>query len=483
MPVIQGCKYDLFVSYAHADNYEGPGGERDISRLYSSLRAVLCQRLGAGGKDLSIYFDAQARANQQLDHMLQAARDSAIFLAIGSPSWVASKYCPKELEAFHQARPNTADIFVAEHLPLRQGEEYPSPITEHVRFGFHRAMSAEVDTRIPLTPEDEPRMFRDRIHSLVEQIVERIIELRDDAALQPAPQVLVSETKRKASNGEKLAIIAEPTDDLEEEASQISAHLQQYDLPVIDVPDSYEGLDKMQQHFEAALTEASLLVQVVGPHVGKRPSHMPNGIARYQYDAALAAGVKVMQWRHPELDLESTQSGHRELLESQHVVCSTLSEFMSRVVAELEPEPEQEPADVKMQAGQFLFVDADEKDREAIDIVLDELESTGLLCMGPEPETTEAKARLLDLESNFTNCDALILLHGQSSSTWVKSQLVLFTKLSAKRSEKLKLMAICMGPPVPKEEIKFRLADTQVVDCGNNWDMSPVRELIENLTG
>ncbi len=493
MPVIPGCRHDLFVSYAHADNFDSLDGTKDITRLYNSLRAVLRQRLGTREEELSVFFDSQNRANDQLGDMLDAASNSALLLIVGSPSWAGSDFCPQELAAFHGSRGDLRNIFVAEHLPLLPGDTYPAPITDHVRFRFHRAVSEESSTRIPMTPEDDSRLYRDRIYSLAEQIVERLVQLRETgvtkasapavaASASTPSRVMVASGNIDLPKGAKRALIAEPTDDLEDEVAQVRAHLEQYDIHVLPVASSYDGMDQFLNEYNAALGQASMMIQLVGPHVGRKPPAMPTGKARHQYDAAIAAGVPVMQWRNPELQLDPVPDDHRELLETEHVICSTLSEFKARLVDALQPEPEPEPAQVALEAGQFLFVDADDRDREAIDRVLDELEDTGLLCMGPEPESTDAKARLADLEQNFTSCDALILLHGNAPSTWVKSQLVLFTKLSAKRNEKLKLMAICKGPPGPKEDIKFRLANAQVIDCGENWDMTDVRKLVSSLS-
>jgi hypothetical protein len=496
MSVIDGFGHDLFVSYAHADNFEADG-QRDISRLVNSLRPMVRQRLGRGGADLSIYFDSQLRANDQLADLIAAAQSSAMLLVVASPSWLASEFCQQELAAFAATRSDPRDIFVAEYLPPLDAQRYPAPIDQHHRFAFHRPLDEGSTIHVPIPASDDARLFR--VHALAAQIASRLRDLRDGRASPAAPvapaasgeaievrRPITSAAAESARPAGKRALLAEPTDDLEASAAKVRAHLEQYGIEVVSAPPSYEGLGDFQSGFRQLANEATMLVQLVGPHAGRRPSSMPGGIAQWQFDMAKDAGLPAMQWRNPEIQVDTLEDeAQRALLEGADVVCSTLSEFKERLVAALQPDPEPEDTAQKrtlsLAGSKIFFVDAEERDRDAVDLVFNSLEDTGHLILESEPESADASARLKDLEKQFASCDGLILLHGAAPSTWLKSQLVLFTKLNAMRKDKLELMAICKGPPVPKDDIRFRLANAQIVDCGENWDMSRLRTLIENV--
>jgi len=66
---------------------------------------------------------------------------------------------------------------------------------------------------------------------------------------------------------------------------------------------------------------------------------MPSGPASFpalQYDAALSAGIPVLQWRDPDLKLESIeQTDHRGLLAGTTVLAIGLEEFKQELVTRL----------------------------------------------------------------------------------------------------------------------------------------------------
>src|SRR5215831_14114475 len=100
MAIVPGFEYDLFVSYAHADNLPEEGEEGWVGQFVKRLVPVLRQRLG-GAEALKVFFDSRATAaNYDLAELLIAVRQSALFLAISSPGYAARDWPRQELEAF-----------------------------------------------------------------------------------------------------------------------------------------------------------------------------------------------------------------------------------------------------------------------------------------------------------------------------------------------------------------------------------------------
>src|SRR4051812_4821213 len=88
--------YDLFVSYAHADDPGTPP-----PRVSALVEAIQAGYLEVAGKPLNVFFDTrEARAMDDWEaRILAGLRQSKMMVAILSPAYFASAYCRKEWEA------------------------------------------------------------------------------------------------------------------------------------------------------------------------------------------------------------------------------------------------------------------------------------------------------------------------------------------------------------------------------------------------
>lgn len=102
MAVVSGFQYDLFVSYAHANDVPFQrGGEGWVTEFISALKA----ELEARSRDFTLWFDPRLRSGDDFNLAIaQAISDSAIFLSILSPAYDDSSYCKKELAEFRTQR-------------------------------------------------------------------------------------------------------------------------------------------------------------------------------------------------------------------------------------------------------------------------------------------------------------------------------------------------------------------------------------------
>src|SRR5277367_5508488 len=177
MAIIPGLGYDLFISYAHADNIAAEDGEGWVTSFVNRLRAALAQRLGAA-QDLTIFRDdSEMRANSRLPDLLTATRSSALFLVIGSPSYVAHDWTKRELAAFIQQNQDPTRLFLVELLPLDSGEDYPPPLNENMHIEFWKP-SGPRQIPMPLSLHADWDEFSRLIHILAADIRNKLFDLR-----------------------------------------------------------------------------------------------------------------------------------------------------------------------------------------------------------------------------------------------------------------------------------------------------------------
>jgi hypothetical protein len=86
-----------------------------------------------------------------------------------------------------------------------------------------------------------------------------------------------------------------------------------------------------------------------------------------------------------------------------------------------------------------------------------------------------------DLEENLTDCDAFVLVYGDTTPLWVRGQLRLYNKIKSKRSAPPRVLAIYTGPPPDKADIGFNLPDVRLIDCRETGGLEALNALIEEL--
>src|SRR5574337_148301 len=145
-------EYDVFISYAHADDVADASGKGWVEQFYDELRKNLPQRLH--GHTPSIFFDrTNVASNHQLNKLRSAARNSAVFLAIASSNYAERPWTREELAAFVRNNNwNDRDetrLFAVECLEPDDRSAYPVPLDSHIPLQFWEAHGA---VAIPLRP-------------------------------------------------------------------------------------------------------------------------------------------------------------------------------------------------------------------------------------------------------------------------------------------------------------------------------------------
>jgi hypothetical protein len=491
MSIAPGYKYDLFISYAHADDIATDGPDGWVTQFVRHLESALRQRTGRSD-ELRIFFDNRATApNKILQELLDAAEASALFLAVGSPSYVARDWPHQELETFLAHNTDLSRLFLIECLPLSDGERYPSALNEHIRLQFWKPSWPR---QVSITIRPDAQEFSPLICGLANDIKDKLLRMRYTANVPPhtvsngyanIPQPAAADTLRAgppSPGTQKTILLAQTTDDVEDEADQLRRYLGQYadEIAILPTTGYSQGGEAFMAAFRQDLSRADLFVQLLGRRIGRVPPDLPEGYTRFQLDAAKAAGVEVMQWRHPDLDPKAIADPlYQRILTAETVVASGLEAFKSQVLTwARKRRPEPRKASARAQSG-MVFINADDKDMTVAAEISRECAQQALQTFLPRTlETSEATRK--DLEANLTDCDVLLFVYGDTTQEWIRTQLRRFGKVQHKRDSDPKLLAICSGPPAPKPDIGVMIPNAHVINCPDGWDMAAIRDLLKD---
>jgi hypothetical protein len=206
---------DIFISYAWADNEPPIGSVRPKEeRWVWMFEAALSQALGRKGVKRKVWIDRrEVKANEHVLPLLERELiASQLLLVLMSPSWTASQWCRRELEAFlshHPDEGHRSEVFVIELEPVSR-EQWDERIRTLGAFTFHRDLDGGPE-RIRLgDPLPDPRLDRD-YYSAIQQLARQIHDELPAAPDVPREQPTTGELVSLAP--ERVVWIAEPTNE------------------------------------------------------------------------------------------------------------------------------------------------------------------------------------------------------------------------------------------------------------------------------
>ena len=294
-PPTRPYEYDIFVSYAHADDEIPPGARNGwVTTLVEELRKVLRRMLGGSGA--RIWMDHQLTANVNvLDTLLAPLRDSRILLLVMSPSYHQSEWCQRELGNFlaqSAAEKHKDNVFIIEFEPVPR-ETWPSALQAlmTMRFwekGFTDQAPRPLGFPVPKLDEDNP--YWRNVNELAHLIAE---SLRQHADRPPESRAAI--------------LLAETTEDLLDHRDAVAVFLRQHGVDVL--PSVVYPRDSRAAFVSAVqrdLARSLAFVQLLGPYEGRRPPDDPTTFVVLQADQALLLqqqrAVPILQWRTPEVE-------------------------------------------------------------------------------------------------------------------------------------------------------------------------------------
>ncbi|WP_421725100.1 toll/interleukin-1 receptor domain-containing protein [Bauldia sp.] len=466
MAFVPGFENDVFISYAHADNEVDVFGDAWVDKLAKYLGIALKQRLGRAD-EVRIFFDSKRlRANHHLEEILDNVRGSAVFLAIGSPSYINRQWTRDELSTFVETAGEPRRLFAIERLPLDSGDRYPDPLDDYYRINFWQRDPAD-DIPLTVTQRLNSDLYYVLLQKLAEQIRSQLVAMHKQSArpaAAPAASVPASPAVDKDPDA-KTVLVAQVTEDLEAEREQMVSYLDQCGIPNLPTDFYPQGSANFQAAVAEDLGRSALFVQLLGTTAGRRPRDMPEGYLAAQYRLAEEAGVKILQWRSPDIaDDAVSDENHRTLLFGEKVAAIGFESFKANV-RKLATEPPPAPPEAEEDFGDApIFINADLSDQPVAETLFEKIRGQDVPVMLSQPHG-DAKDVRQDLERSWRECGAVLLIYGAAKSFWVRNQIMLYNKLKRQREKPPRVFKILNCPPAEKPSLGIALPGVDEIDC------------------
>ena len=479
---------EVFISYTHADDQPFADGMRGwVTALADRLQKSLAMK--PGGASIRVWMDHRLEPNKRVDPALASRVAGAdAFLAVLSPRYFDSPWCRDEIEGF-ASRVGVADerMFLLEMFPTER-TRWPAAIGNLSSRSFW-SQAFEEPAPMPLGwPAPDPasdRPYWRALNELAHFISER---LQADA-----PAAVRSARGR--------VWIGDPTDHVLDAWEALAAALRQQGADVLPAaPGRYPAVTEPEWRaaLAADFAASDVMVQLLGPHPGRRPPWSELSFSHLQAQAARAAAaersVPWLAWRSPDVELGAVSaSAHRNLLTGA-LACG-VEALLGEVLTRLKPPEAAAPTSARaatepaLEIGQdqgdivpSVCVQADRADRALGEQVRDLLFTLGVdatLAPLPQPSQPPAEWRL-HYETLLAESSGLLIVYGDSPPSWVQAQVQSGRKTLARLRRGL-WGGLLDAPPGTQPDHGVRSHGLMLLDCRQGLAAEPLRRLIDGL--
>jgi hypothetical protein len=478
MAFVSQYQYDIFVSYAHVDDSSLPGAEIGwVTNLVNCIKTRLAQKLGRSDA-YALWMDHELSGHVPVSsQIIDTLSRTATLVVVLSPGYVASDWCLREKSAFLGAlrELRRLGVFVVEREPVDENER-PVEFKELRGYQFWVQNRDDKRPRILGSPRPDPsdREYYLQVDDLCSELVDELKRMRiagtQAASLLPAPG--------QPGSSQPTVFLAQVTDDLETQRNNIKRFLSQLEVGVL--PATLYSSDPANFRISVGrdLAKCGLFVQLLSEIAGKKPPDLPQGYAALQLDLARAAKKPILQWRRPNLDFSSVDDPDQVLLlDGETVRAEGIEEFKAEIRRRLFTAPATTPS---RPLNTFVFVNMETSDRPLAERVCSMLDGYGAGYSLPS-RTADPGENRRDMEQNLLNCDAAIVVYGSAAANWVRSQLLEFRKIIAKRERPLKTLAVFEAPPEEKDSIDLKLPNMQVWNFRKGVDETELAHFLDKV--
>jgi hypothetical protein len=494
-------EYDIFISFDNGDNaLHGPWNGW-VTHLAKSLPPAVRQKLGRMPR---VYFQGySAEPNRDWDHVDRCCQKAKVFLAVASVNYVKGPWPQREIENFLAGRnlaggrkQSVDSMFL---LALSNLDNIDHPVfygkTYHKCFSSLTDDPSDTDTVFPIAPDTAD--FAKMVAYIGTRIGIYLTNLERDGLRDSSGVTDSSDAPARAAAGAAAAtrgapvvaaaprssacvVLAQPSEDLDDEAASLRSCLEQYGITVLPEAQYPLGAAEFRAAFAADLARADHVIQLLGPKAGRRPPDLPEGYVIHQAEQARQSGKPFLQWRSINWQPgDRPDTAYDALLAAGTVTASTLEEFKIAAVAAItRPAPRAaEPTGDRPSKAFRVFVHADVADRSVAERVKAELTDFSIF----HPDYDAAGSIRSQIRDRRANCDAYVLLQGGAMRDWIERQT---DDALSQLGDALPAGAFCLGPPEKRAALHFNVPDYVTLQCwdGDEWCIDPLRQRLNDLS-
>jgi hypothetical protein len=452
--VSQAAIYDVFISYAHADNDWPRYGARGWVDCFGEALESCLKR--AHGKETTIWRDAEGRisgASVLTPTIKEALEHTRVLVILLSPAYLKSEWCSDELRFFRDAAKTSGGLRAGTKtrvvkvlkLPVER-EKFHTGVAEIDDVPGHDFFQKKPNGTSAHPPQELDPPYGDSIGKEFSGAINALAS--DIAAILTSRSGAATPAKTGAT-----IYLAETTSDTEiaNARDRIRRELEQFDHEVLPADQRFPGPD-YGERVRADLARASLSIHLVGESYGMVPERSKESIVEMQYrlageEAARRPEFKRLVWMPPRtIAAEERQAEFIETLQDV-AQTTTLEEFKTQIQNALKPPPPPEQNEGGMKSVYLLFDDLDKV--EAMEV------QKWLFARGFTVwrRLADGQSRAIGFEKEKLKAsNGLLIYHGQAPERWLDSNLVQLNKVfAANRSHARPPCGAYFADPGPPE--------------------------------
>jgi hypothetical protein len=502
MSYVPGFKNDIFISYAHVDNISVTDDDEGwVTKFHESLWAAIRQKIGRP-EGFTIFRDDKLRGNDEFSDTLDAEyRQSAVFISILAPSYLASDWCLKELNGFcAQNHPgfgvkvgDKSRVFKVMPPPHVPPEQHPEHFKGMLGYRFYERndMTTEEVPFRRTRPDDPDQRYWTRLDALARDIAALLVEMKRLAEGEPQPQ-----PPGVQPTGASV-YLAEVTDDLLDYRDQVKRDLEQQGLRV--VPDGQLPLTTAEFASAARkeLEQSLLSIHLLGQFYGRRPAGEERSFTHLQYLEALkVAKTKKLQriiWVKKDIDIsqlaDAKQKTFLESLElepdqQQMPGTETQVEFVRVCVEELKDIIllKARPPVPKLEGNPFFYISCTPEDNEQARRILGCLrEEKYEGVVSPLEDGVDSKMIKRYHRSNLKRCDVFVMLYGRAPEVWVHEKALEAWEVASRRKKKGMTLSVCAWPRPPVRDLGISLQNLHEWNVADEPRCDDVKQFLRQI--
>jgi len=369
-------------------------------------------------------------------------------------------------------------VFVVEKQLLSDGAIVPQKLSgrRNSLFWYIDSNKQPRTFAKPMLQQEEIQYFR-QVEDLARDIHRQLKAMAGNPSVSPSGFPAIH-AGANSCGGAPVVLLAEVTDDLELRRAEVRRYLEQQRVLVLPEVSYPLGRREFEAALDSDLSRSRLFVQLLGAIPGKRTPDVPEGYSWLQLQRAAKHGMRVLQWRSPDVDPAAIDlADHRQLLEVETVQASSLESFKQAIVVALEPPPT--PLPIRQTDHRpFVFLNTEPRHRA---IAAEIRTAIGDRAVWAEPlfEGTAEEVRL-DLEQNLLDCDAMVMVYADNAG-WARAQLRAFHKMARRREHPVLALPVIDAPPEQKPELGFYLPEMKIIASRGGIGADTLAQLLQSL--